>query len=166
MDWYHLVQMSVAYDSAGKNAYLYHDPTDESPFRYVPWDFNHSWGQDWRTFRVSSATDNDLTEINAIFAHFLWGNASALMDRYRSMRLDGPLSDSWLLERVAEYWDELGPAIDKDWNKWGASHQSYSSWSSSRAASGDWTTPAEERAYLEDWIVERGAVMDAFAQDF
>jgi hypothetical protein len=166
MDWYHLVQISVSYDSAGKNSYLYNDPTDDKPFRYVPWDFNHSWGQDWRTFRVGYDTDNDLTGTNAIFAHLLWGNGEELMARYKSMREDGPLNDAWLLGEIEDYWTELGPSIERDWSKWGASYQSYSSWSGTRNSYGDWTTPEEERAYVEEWIQARGTVLDAFAETY
>jgi spore coat protein H len=166
MDWYHLVQISVSYDSAGKNSYLYNDPGADEPFRYVPWDFNHSWGQDWRTFRVGYETDNDLTGTNAIFAHLLWGNSEELMGRYKAMRADGPLSDAWLLGEINDYWEELGPSIDRDWNKWGASYQSYSSWSGTRNSYGDWTTPQEERAYVEEWISARGAVFDSIAEGY
>ena len=157
--------MSISYDSAGKNAYLYNDPTDDQPFRFVPWDFNHSWGQDWRTFRTRFDNDEDLTGTNAIFAHLLWGDPESLIARYAQMRIDGPLTDSWLIERIDGYWQQLTPSIERDWAKWSASHQSYSSWASTRSAYGDWTTPDEERTYLEEWIEARGDFLDTLLEE-
>ena len=66
MDWFLFVHWTASDDSAGKNAYLYNDP-ENFEFRYIPWDFNHSWGQDWRTLRVSSSTYNDFTWTNRVF---------------------------------------------------------------------------------------------------
>lgn len=52
--WWMLVGYIAAGDSAGKNSYHYRDPRPGSPdgrFHCVPWDFNESFGQSWRTAR-------------------------------------------------------------------------------------------------------------------
>ena len=166
MDWYWLIQISSAYDSAGKNSYLYNDPTDDQPFRFAPWDFNYAWGQDWRTLRIDTDNDNDLTDTNAIFAHFLWGNSEALISRYQQMRTDGPLAENWLIDKTNEYVHLLGPAIDRDWERWADSHQNYGGWEASRNSSGDWTTPEEEILYLQEWLIQRGQFLDSWTGDF
>ena len=59
-DWFVFTSALRADDSAGKNSYLYHDPRPAAPdprWRYVPWDFNASFGQDWRA--RPTAADRD-----------------------------------------------------------------------------------------------------------
>ena len=66
MDWFLLVTYTLAEDSAGKNSYLYTGP-DSPDFRFIPWDFNHSWGQDWRTLREAPDAENEYRWHNRIF---------------------------------------------------------------------------------------------------
>jgi spore coat protein H len=151
MDWLIFVQWTAADDSAGKNAYLYNDPEDFE-FRYCPWDFNHSYGQGWYTYRVSSSTFSDYRDTNGIFDH-LQGHPEAneqLWDRYRSLRDDGPLNAAWMRERIDAYYGLIHPAAQRDWERWGRSYAN--SWGSHNPNDYD-----QERAYLETWITERDA---------
>jgi hypothetical protein len=158
MDWFALVHYSEADDSGGKNAYLYNDP--KSPgFRYVPWDFNESWGQDWRTQRLGSDSTNDFRWANRIFMHLQDHPETGpqLWDRFFELTETGPMQSAWLLTKMNEYEAELGGARWRDWGKWGNSYMSYGGWAWDREQAGDWTDPDGEWQYVIDWIVERDA---------
>ena len=82
------------------------------------------------------------------------------------MRTDGPLAENWLIDKTNEYVHLLGPAIDRDWERWADSHQNYGGWEASRNSSGDWTTPEEEILYLQEWLIQRGQFLDSWTGDF
>ncbi len=150
MDWFLFVFHILAEDSAGKNAYLYNDP-DDFGFRYVPWDMNHSLGQDWRTQREDPWTTNTYTWNNGIFTHFQEHGPSAdeLWARYDSLREPGaPLSLSWLHGTLDAYYEVIDRHAVRDWDAWGADYLSY--W----AAYND-TTYVEEREFLYAWLEDR-----------
>ena len=160
MDWFLLVHYCLGEDSAGKNAYLASAP-DSSVFRYAPWDFNHAWGQDWRTYRESSSTRNYHTGYNRVF----WAiqeveSANAeLWERYRSMaQPGGPYDPDWLRAQLDGYYALIEPSAQRDWDRWGESYQTYSGWVSYRDSKDDWTDYQGEKAYLYQWLDERAAV--------
>lgn len=156
MDWFLLVHYTLSEDSAGKNSYLYH-PLEGGQFRYGPWDFNHSWGQGWYTYRISSSTNDYYTSTNRVF----WAiqsdtDANAeLWERFEELRADGPFSLSWQEQTLDDYYDLIDPSAQRDWDKWGSSYRSYGGWSSTRNAYGDWTDFEGEKAYLYTWVEER-----------
>ncbi|MFT5680939.1 MAG: spore coat protein H [Myxococcota bacterium] len=161
MDWFLLVYYSLSEDSAGKNSYLYAD-ADSGVFLYVPWDFNHAWGQNWYTLRTSASSLNSFTGNNRIF----WaiqndaGASAELQDRYASMRVDGePMSLAWQVATVDDYYTEIQPSAERDWEKWSGSYQSYGSWSGAR--SGSWTDFEGEKDYLYQWLSDRSDLFDS-----
>ncbi len=156
-DWFLLVMHLLAGDSAAKNAYLYNDPAGTG-MRYVPWDFNHSLGQNWRTLRVDPSDYSDYSDRNAIFAHLHAdpGLAQELWDHYELLRAPGaPLSALRLQELAAEHFGLIHPSAVRDWARWGDEHRNYSGWSSLRGGPSAIGGYAEERAYLEQWIDTR-----------
>ncbi len=160
IDWLLFVHWIAAADSAGKNAYLYNDPLDVR-FRYVPWDFNHAYGQDWRTLRVSADWHSEFTWNNAIFAHLLAEPtlAAALWAHDEVLRAPGgPLSPDRQLELIDGYYADIDRSAQRDWDKWAAAYGSYGGWASLR--NGDWLDYPGERAYLEQWLVDRADAMD------
>jgi len=163
MDWFLLVHFLNAQDSAGKNTYLYNDP--ESPrFRYVPWDFNHSVGQDWMTLRIDSDYVDDMTWANAIFAHFQQHPALAtqLNDRFDALLEEGGLfSWSSLKARLDVYWDQITPSADRAWERWGAEYESYGGWAYYRDYYGTWEDWEGERRYVSEWLRNRVDIMRA-----
>ena len=167
LDWQLLVTFTLAEDSAGKNAYLYRDEAT-GRFRYVPWDFNGSWGQNWYTRRKSPDTIRDFTESNHLFAELSnhGGAAAELGRRYRRLRDDGaPFDPAWLHDRLDRYAAVLGPSIDRDWARWGADYTSFERWAPRRTEADSWTDPSSEDAYLRAWIDARIEPMDAWAAD-
>ena len=156
-DWFLLVSYALAEDSAGKNAYLYNDPSQATRFRYVPWDFNHSWGQNWYTARTPSDAINDYFSVNRLF----WAmqtdpaGAAALSARFADLRDNGPLSNDWLRAQLDGYYAAIGPSVARDWDAWSYDYE-HAWWAGYR--DGDWTTHDEERAYLYQWLDERAAL--------
>jgi spore coat protein H len=153
MDWFLFVHFLAADDSAGKNAYLQNDPYI-GEFRFVPWDFNHSWGQTWQTLRVAPTVSNDFRSTNRIFDHFqAHPEASAeLWDRWETLRT-GPFSEPALVGRLDAYFAAITPSAQRDEAKWGEAYRTYGGWAGGRE--GDWTDFAGEQAYLYAWVKDR-----------
>ncbi|HJN77480.1 MAG TPA: CotH kinase family protein [Myxococcota bacterium] len=149
MDWFLLVYVSVSEDSAGKNSYLYNDPADWT-FRYVPWDFNHSWGQNWYTARVSAQNENAYTSTNRVFWAIQQSRPDDLLERWVQLR-EGPLSLEAQLSTVESYWELVDPSAERDWIKWESAHKSHW-WGAYRS---DWTSYEEEKDYLRQWLTDR-----------
>jgi len=159
-DWFLLVYYSLSEDSAGKNAYLYNDPTQATRFRYVPWDFNHAWGQNWYTARTSSDSLNDYFSVNRLFWAMQTDPAGSdeLWARFADLRADGgPLSREWLEAVVDDYFAQIELSAERDWAKWSdAYHNEW--WAPYRES--DWTTYQEEKAYLYTWLDERADLFE------
>ena len=151
MDWLLFVMFSAADDSAGKNSYLAFD-APSGLMRFAPWDFNHCWGQDWRTLRVGSGHDNRFQSYNRLFQAFQAAAPDTLQDRWDSLVQDGPFAQEALRERVAALYEPIHPSAARDWERWGSSYRSYGGWSGLR---NDWTDYEGEREYLEQWVDER-----------
>jgi|GEM_PF-517138 len=156
-DWWALVVHLSAGDSAAKNAYLYNDP-DGTGFRYVPWDFNHSLGQNWRTLRVGADSYNDFANRNRIFELIQADPtlSEQLWAAYADLLAPGaPLSAVRLQELVAESYAAIDLSAERDWARWGDEHRNYGGWRDLRGGAAAIDGYPEERAYLEQWIDDR-----------
>ncbi|MCK6506597.1 CotH kinase family protein [Myxococcota bacterium] len=156
MDWFLLVHYAHGEDSAGKNSYLYHDP-ESGLWSYAPWDFNHSWGQNWYTLRVSSDAINTFTGTNRVFAALQADpeTEALLWERFAAMREDGPFDPDWLLGQVDAYQAEIDLSARRDWDKWEDDYRS-AWWADYRR--GTWTDYEGELEYVRTWIEERDAL--------
>jgi hypothetical protein len=159
MDWLLFVHVTSADDSGGKNSYIYKSASDPL-YRYAPWDFNHSFGQDWMTLRVPSTAYNDFTWANGIFRHFLSDpdTAAEVWSRLDTF-LDGALSAAALRGRLDGYYALIDRSARRDWSRWRDAYRSYGGWAHYRAHYGDWTEYEGEKAYLYRWADEREAYM-------
>ncbi len=161
MDWFLFVHFTASDDSAGKNAYLYNDELAPE-FRYAPWDFNHTLGQNWYTARVGPDSYNDFRWNNQIFVHFQdQAEANAeLWDRFDQMRAEGgPLHLDNLLELTDESFAAVDAGAKKDWFFWGESYRNYTWGGGGRSGDTDWTDYYGERAYLYQWLADRDQAM-------
>ena len=163
MDWFLLVTYTLAEDSAGKNSYLYTGP-DSPDFRFIPWDFNHSWGQDWRTLREAPDAENEYRWHNRIFIALQDDpTLRAQLDaRAAALHQDGPLNAAWVSERLDAYYETLGPGPARDWAHWRSAHRSFGGWASLRNDANDWEEHASEVEYLRDWVVARDEWFEAW----
>jgi hypothetical protein len=155
MDWLLFVCWTLAEDSAGKNAYLYHDPTVPQ-FRFSPWDLNHAFGQGWYTYRISASTWNDYRGYNGIFNHFLAQPEAAvrLWARMEALQTDGPLRAEWMTAQLDEAYALIDRSATRDWEVWGPTFRSY--WGHSNTNDYE-----QEKAYLYRWLGDRDAYMQA-----
>ena len=157
MGWFLLVHYTTAEDSAGKNSYLYH-PLGGGPFRYGPWDFNHSWGQGWYTYRIGATYDNTYTGTNKVFKVIQADDDAdaELWERFDALRADdGPMSLAWQERTLDDDYALIQPSAERDWDRWGGLYRTYSGWSSYRNSAGDWTDYEGEKAYLYQWEADR-----------
>jgi spore coat protein H len=156
MDWFLLVTYTLAEDSAGKNSYLYVGP-DSEDFRFIPWDFNHSWGQDWRTLREDPDTDNEYRWNNRVFIALQDDpTLRAQLDaRAEALHSDGPLNAEWVQEQLDDYYETLGPNPARDWEHWESAHRRFDGWRSLRDDANDWEDHEGEVAFLREWIDDR-----------
>jgi spore coat protein H len=160
-DWLIFCSLIEATDSAGKNAYLYHDARPEAPeprWRYLPWDFNASFGQNYRTHRLRS-TDYlpaDFGKKNELFARLLRDEAlrTRLFERYRAA-LGGPWERGEVLALFDGWVREIALAARRDEQKWGEPYRAYG-W----GGRADFTTHEEEVQYVRRWIEERWEAID------
>jgi spore coat protein H len=156
-DWWLLVSLIFAGDSAGKNSYHYRDPRPDATdarFHVVPWDFNDSFGQTWYTDRASREASRPLEELasyNLLFERLLSGSGTRapLLARYGEV-----LANEWELGSVLESFDRWAAENEnvalRDESKWAASYAAaFADYRSS------FTTHQEEVAYVRQWIIDR-----------
>ena len=151
LDWWSFVVFTLAEDSAGKNSYHYHDPNG-GLFRFAPWDFNHSFGQDWRTRRVASTKNRDYRGNNLLFARFMDNEpyASELTDGM-ARHLQSAFHPDIMLARIDAWLEQIDSAALRDQEKWNAAYQSYGGWNTRT----DFLDHEGEVDYLRQWIVSR-----------
>ncbi len=156
-DWWIFVTFIIGSDSAGKNSYLYHDPISDKPWRYAPWDFNHSFGQTWQTARTGASVKVEYTGANKLFDRFLQeptiGNP--LRARYDQV-LHGQYDKDKVLALVDEYIARIDTSALRDESKWQKIYRNYGGWNWRN----DFTTYKEEVVYLKAWIAERWGYQD------
>ncbi len=163
IDWLILSTYALSEDSVSKNAYLHADAAG-LPFKVMPWDFNHSWGQAWNTKRRAVDRLPDYRDANQIFALLLADEEgrAEVAARYASLRDDGPLQEGWLEARLDAYYAQLGPSVARDWAHWGADYRAFERWLALRDSADDWTDAEGEEAYLYNWVRERPTHMDGW----
>ncbi|EYF05106.1 CotH kinase family protein [Chondromyces apiculatus] len=151
-DWWIFVTFILGSDSAGKNSYHYRDPTTDGVFRYMPWDFNDSFGQTWQTARASASTFRDYTDMNRLFERFLEEPTlgPALRARYADV-LRTIYTEEAIQALVTGYIDRIDASARRDEHRWGEAYRTYGDWSFRT----DFTTYDEELAYLRAWLTER-----------
>jgi hypothetical protein len=153
--WWLLVSFITASDSAGKNSYHYHDPTDGSAlWTLVPWDFNHSFGQSWKTNRVPAASVATYTNYNGLFNRILNHptHGPAITARYSDLLRGGVFSKDAMLAFFDERVAEIDRSAKRDWAIWSNAYENFGRWAGERNSADDWTTYEEEVAYVRQWL--------------
>jgi spore coat protein H len=153
-DWWLLVGFLEAFDSASKNSYHYRDNRVGAPdgrFHLVPWDFNDSFGQTWRTARRAfTRNPEELTIRNYLFERLLLEpeTRGPLLTRYLSL-----LENEWelgsILAQVDAWANEIHPVALRDESQWAAAYAAYFNQRT------DLTNHDQEVAYVRQWISDR-----------
>lgn len=161
-DWWMFVSFIMANDSIGKNAYHYHDPMKpDSRWRYIPWDLDESFGQNYRTKRVSATEQkpegglyfawNYLSE--RLLAEPTLGNP--LRARYKAT-LQGAFALAPIVARIDAMAAEIKLSALRDEQKWGEAYRTFPNWRDRE----DFNTHEAEVTYLKTWITARHAFID------
>lgn len=148
-DWWIFATFLRAEDSAAKNSFHYHH---HGLWRYVPWDFNASFGQGYTTTRRPPQDPVDFFHRNLLFRRLNADPSSRALirDRYRSA-LTAPWKKETLLALVDTYAAQIRESALRDEKKWGPAFRTFPKWSSRT----DFTSHEDEVAYLRYWIDER-----------
>ncbi len=153
--WWVFATAILGEDSYGKNAYLYKADA-AAPFRYAPWDFNHSFGQAWETSRTDPTTPVD--EGWPIDTNQLWERLLASPMHGPTLRAAaaeahaGPLSVVEVLALFDTMVADVDASARKDWAAWGSDYAAYYPRDDLQDFDG-------EVAYTRAWIEERWAFL-------
>ena len=156
-DWWIFVSLIMGDDSAGKNAYHYHDPAG-GLWRYAPWDFNDSFGQTWQSARKDFTTPpDDYTWANQLFVRFLAEPSigDPLRARYGEV-LAGVYASAEVLALYDAMIAEIDPSARRDEGLWGQQYIDYGGWN----WRDDFLTYENEVLYMRQWIADRWAFVD------
>nr|WP_304503962.1 CotH kinase family protein [Corallococcus sp. AS-1-12] len=165
-DWWIFNTLIQGNDSQAKNAYHAYDPKTGGPWRYIPWDLDASFGQNYDTTRTSATARPTYASDNLIFKRMLAepGIAGPLRERYRQA-LKNELSEARVQAMIDGYVRELGPNAQRDEARW---VEQYRNFAKPEAGSDggynnfpdwhlrqDFKTHAEEVEYIRQWVHKR-----------
>lgn len=151
-DWWILSVLVYANDSVNKNSYHYHDV---GPFRFIPWDYNASFGQNWRTVRRAPDIEDDFTAANRLFERLVLDPVmQAPLDARYAQLLSVRVPVDEMLARFDVMANEIELSAKRDERKWGDEHRSFFRW----ADRNDFLTWEEETAYVRAWIEARWVI--------
>lgn len=153
--WWIFMMATGASDSTGKNVYHYKE-NREAPFRLIPWDFNETFGQDWRTYRAEQRIPR--WRRNGIWMRMLAHPTfhSQLRER-ATAALQGPYELEGILARLDAYWEAVEPVARRDWRRWETEYKTFPRWNERQ----DFTDPGQEIEYMRTWLRERWAFFEA-----
>jgi hypothetical protein len=157
-DWLVFTHLIAAGDTTNKNCYLIHDARPDAPdprWRFVPWDFNTSFGQGFATQRLP-AENFELdrqSRRNAFFQRQLTDPRlrEPMLERYREI-LKGPWALEDILAALDAWSHEIEGAALRDEVKWREAYPPY--WELQRKDYNRNTYP-EEIAYIREWLKTR-----------
>lgn len=152
-NWWIYVTFMAASDSCGKNSYHYYD-YGKGIWRYIPWDFNHSFGQDWKTKRTGRLSVPNYCDLNNIFKRFIEQEEiyGPLRSRYLTVLSDGNAYDiNWILSKIDEYYSEIRTAAIKSEKRWKKEYMNFKRWKDRD----DFTSFEKEIQYIKDWVTDR-----------
>lgn len=156
VDWWIFVTFVTNWDSLGKNAYLAHDPAG-GLWRYAPWDFNQSFGQDYITYRAGyRERPAVMAEWNELMTKLL---ADPVLGEEARQRYEEALGGTFSADAVLALVDELAAAQDasarRDEARWEWDYRHYWNWGDRR----DFTSYDEEVEYVRGWVADRVAFL-------
>lgn len=162
LDYYLLIELSLATDNHGKNIFLHHYNVEKSDMMSMsPWDLDGTWGRRW--------DGSDFTRDYAAsdFVSYLWAYEHGEHTLYkRLMEYD---YDNWNEQLAARYAALRSNYFDADslYNRFahyvalfqasGADNREKDRWNGSNGIYLDFDS---ELSYLDEWIHERVAYLD------
>ncbi|MBF5045883.1 hypothetical protein FGE12_25965 [Aggregicoccus sp. 17bor-14] len=118
-DWWIFNTLIVGTDSMAKNSYHAYDPKAGGPWRYIPWDLDATFGQNFDTTRIGPTARLTFEGDNLLFRKMLQepSIAGPMRERYRTL-LRTQLSESVVQGLIDQYVKETAPSARKDWAAW------------------------------------------------
>jgi hypothetical protein len=118
-DWWIFNTLILGTDSMAKNSYHAFDPLTGGPWRYIPWDLDASFGQNFDTTRSSPTARLTFAPDNLLFRRMLEEPviAGPLRERYRQL-LGSALKESVVQGLIDGYVTETAPSARRDWARW------------------------------------------------
>jgi len=160
--WWIFVSFAAADDSINKNNYHYRDPLQEgSVWHVLPWDLNHSFGQDWNTVRVTANVTQPeglYPRQNQLFEKLLAGpSAPAMRERYAEVLA----SQAYAIDDVLALYDQMTAEVKdsahRDELKWAEKYRTFARWNKRS----DFTDHDQEVAYVREWLRARHAYLQS-----
>nr|WP_227027275.1 CotH kinase family protein [Corallococcus soli] len=162
-DWWIFNTLILGNDSQAKNSYHAYDPVAGGPWRFIPWDLDASFGQNYDTTRTSATTRSTYASDNLLFKRMLAEPALAtpLRERY-GQALKNEVSEAAVQALIDQYVAEMGPNAQRNEARWGTEyrefgkmgtigHGNFPLWHMRQ----DFTTHAQEVEYLRQWVHTR-----------
>ncbi|RKH14610.1 hypothetical protein D7X74_19860 [Corallococcus sp. CA047B] len=162
-DWWIFNTLILGNDSQAKNAYHAYDPKAGGPWRFIPWDLDASFGQNYDTTRTSATTRPTYASENFLFKRMLAEPAIAtpMRERYRQA-LKNELSEAAVQSLIDGYERELGVNAQRDEARWAAEYRDFAKPDTVGYANfpdwhlrQDFKTHAEEVEYVRQWVHTR-----------
>ncbi len=154
VDYYILNEFVCNYDAGELSTYIYKDISGE--YKICVWDFNNSCDN----YIEASVNLHDFVIQNRLLYHMLCRDedfTEAAVRRYKELR-KGVLSEEYLMNYIDGTIEYLGPAIERNFNKWG-----YSFLPEKDLLEGEGRgicSYDEAVARLKEFLIERGNWMD------
>ncbi|NVJ20428.1 CotH kinase family protein [Myxococcus sp. AM011] len=168
-DWWIFNSLILGTDSHSKNAYHAYDPKTQGPWRFIPWDLDASFGQNFDTTRTSPTTRSNFTGNNRIFARLLADPtfAGPMRQRYQALLRD-ELKLEAVLALIDTYEKETSAVAKRDWARWQLEYRAmgapgtvgegnFPAWYQRT----DFLTYEEELAYVRQWVRTRWPVLQS-----
>lgn len=156
-DWWILAHVAALSDSVTKNAYHFRPRGPAQRWRYIPWDLDASFGQNWDTTREPPEVMSSFTEENRLFARMLEDPAirQPLRERLRTL-IHTSLHRDVVQGLIDTYAAELDRAARKDEAHWGEAYRHFPGWSQRTDILGF----EDEVKYLHDWVDAHWALLE------
>ncbi|RUO92285.1 hypothetical protein D7Y11_15490 [Corallococcus sp. AB018] len=156
-DWWILVRLAALSDSVTKNAYHFRAQGQARRWRYIPWDLDASFGQNWDTTRQAPDVSASFTVENLLLARMLEDPAirHPLRERLHTL-LHTTLHRDVVQGLIATYAAEVDRAARKDETHWGEAYRHFPRWNQRTDLLGF----EDEVKYLRDWVDAHWALLD------
>ncbi|WP_158619275.1 CotH kinase family protein [Corallococcus sp. AB011P] len=156
-DWWIFAHLAALSDSVTKNAYHFRAQGPARRWRYIPWDLDASFGQNWDTTRQAPDLMDSFTEENRLFARMLEDPTirQPLRERLHTL-IHTTLHRDVVQGLIDTYAAEVDRAARKDEAHWGEAYRHFPRWNQRTDILGF----EEEVQYLHDWVDAHWALLE------
>ena len=154
VDYFLLSEFTCNHDAGRLSSYIYKDVSGK--YKICVWDFNNAC-DNYMEARIDL---HDFEIQNRLLYHMLCRDEDfmeAIIARYKELRR-GVLSEEYLMDYIDRTVAYLGPAIDRNFDKWGYSFQP--EYNRLKGEDREICSYEEAIGQLKDFLIERGNWMD------